>query len=129
MHSDVFRLRLVFLLTLLHSPAVGKVGKPRWGHPLVEFMIVGKIRRKRKTLPQVDSTLVHARAFTHALKGRPREMRTVKPLFRLPRGSSARCIREPEESLNACLLDRGVSRQRIIGHTDVSAANPHLLRF
>ena len=45
-------------------------------------------------------------------------MRTVKPLFRLPRGSSARSIREPEESLNACLLDRGVSRQRIIGHTE-----------
>ena len=73
MHSDVFRLRLVVLLTLLHSPAVGKVGKPRWGHPLVEFVIVGKIRIKRK----VDSTLVHARAFTHALKGRPHEMRTV----------------------------------------------------
>ena len=26
------------------SLAVGKVGKPRWGHPLVEFVIVGKIR-------------------------------------------------------------------------------------
>ena len=61
---------------------------------------------------------MHTRACTHALKGRPREMRTVKPLFRLPRGSSARSIREPEESLNACLLDRGVSRQRIIGHTE-----------
>ena len=35
-----------FLLTLLHSPAVGKVGKPRWGHPLVEFVIVGKIRQQ-----------------------------------------------------------------------------------
>ena len=23
------------------SPAVGKIGKPRWGHPLVEFVIVG----------------------------------------------------------------------------------------
>ena len=23
------------------SPAVNKVGKPRWGHPLVEFVIVG----------------------------------------------------------------------------------------
>ena len=73
MHSDVFRLRLVVLLTLLHSPAVGKVGKSRWGHRLVEFVIVGKIRRKRK----VDSTLVHARAFTQALKGTPREMHTV----------------------------------------------------
>ena len=26
------------------SPAVSKVGKPRWGHPLVESVIVGKIR-------------------------------------------------------------------------------------
>ena len=26
------------------SPAVSKVGKPRRGHPLVEFVIVGKIR-------------------------------------------------------------------------------------
>ena len=34
-------------LTLLHSPAVSKVGKPRWGHPLVEFVIVGKICRKK----------------------------------------------------------------------------------
>ena len=25
------------------SPAVGKVGKPGWGHPLVESVIVGKI--------------------------------------------------------------------------------------
>ena len=39
------RLRLVFLLTLLHSPAVGKVGKPRWGHPLVEFVIVVQMGR------------------------------------------------------------------------------------
>ena len=70
---------------------------------MVEFVIAGKIRRKRK----VDSTLVHARAFTHALKGRPREMRTVT-LFRLPRGSSVRSLREHEESLNACLLDMGV---------------------
>ena len=28
------------------SPAVGKVGKPRWGHPLVEFVILGEICRK-----------------------------------------------------------------------------------
>ena len=46
MHSVVSRLCFVFSLTLLHSPAVRKVGKPRWGHPLVEFVIVGKIRRK-----------------------------------------------------------------------------------
>ena len=55
------------------SPAVGKVGKPRWGHPLVESAIVGKIRKQDLAGP----SLVHARAFTHALKGRPREMRTV----------------------------------------------------
>ena len=34
-----------FLLTLLHSPAVGKVGTPRWGHPLVEFEIAVKMGR------------------------------------------------------------------------------------
>ena len=55
------------------SPAVGKVSKPRRGHPLVEFVIVGKIRG----LPKKARPLAHARAFTHALKGRPREMRTV----------------------------------------------------
>ena len=27
------------------SPAVGKVGKPRWGHPLVEFVIVVQMGR------------------------------------------------------------------------------------
>ena len=37
--------RPVFLLTLLHSPAVGKVGTPRWGHPLVEFVIVVQMGR------------------------------------------------------------------------------------
>ena len=46
MHSVVSRLCFTSFLTLLHSPAVGEVGKPRWGHPLVEFVIVGKIRRK-----------------------------------------------------------------------------------
>ena len=48
MHSVVSRLCFAFSLTLLHSPAVGKVGKPRWGHPLVEFVIVDKIGRKEK---------------------------------------------------------------------------------
>ena len=72
-HSDVFRLRLVHVPTCSLSPAVGKVSKPRRGHPLVESAIVGKIRGLSKT----SRTLVHARAFTHALKGRPREMRTV----------------------------------------------------
>ena len=47
MHIVVSRL-CFFSPTLLHSPAVGKVGKPRWGHPLVEFVIVGKIRRKEE---------------------------------------------------------------------------------
>ena len=46
MHRVVSHLCFVLFLTLLRSPAVGKVGKPRWGHPLVEFVIVGKIRRK-----------------------------------------------------------------------------------
>ena len=46
MQSVVSRLCFAFPLTLLRSPAVGKVGKPRWGHSLVEFVIVGKIRRE-----------------------------------------------------------------------------------
>ena len=46
MQSVVSCLCFTFSLTLTHSPAVGKVGKPRWGHPLVEFVIVGKIRRE-----------------------------------------------------------------------------------
>ena len=28
------------------SPAVSKVGKPRWGHPPIESVIVGKIRQQ-----------------------------------------------------------------------------------
>ena len=39
----------------------------------MEFVIVVWIVGKS----QIDSTLVHALAFTHALKGRPHEMRTV----------------------------------------------------
>ena len=39
-----------------------------------------------------------------ALKGRPRELRTVQPLFWLPRGSTPRSIRERVEFLKpACL--------------------------
>ena len=45
MHSVLSRLCFAFSLTLLHSRAVGKVGKPRWGHTLVDFVIVGKIWR------------------------------------------------------------------------------------
>ena len=48
MHSVVSRLCFAFSFTLLHSPAVGKVGKPRSGHALVEFLIVGNIRRRGK---------------------------------------------------------------------------------
>ena len=78
MHGVVCHLCFAFSLTLPHSPAVGKVGKPRWGHPLVEFVIVGKISRKKKIGPGcVVARLVHDRAFTHALKGRPRVVRTV----------------------------------------------------
>ena len=37
------------------------------------------------------------------LKGRPREVRTVQPLFRLPRGSTLRSLRERVEFLKlAC---------------------------
>ena len=43
---------------LLRSPAVGKVGKPRRGHPLVEFVIVDWIGRKKR-LEQVIVNLVH----------------------------------------------------------------------
>ena len=39
-----------------------------------------------------------------ALKGRPRVVRTVKPLFRLPRGTTLRSLREQVEFLKlACL--------------------------
>ena len=38
---------------------------------------MGKIRRKKKEKLYKVEELVHARAVTHALKGRPREMRTV----------------------------------------------------
>ena len=56
--------------TCSHSPAVGKVSKPRWGNPLVEFVIEVQMGR-------FAQDIVHARAFTHALKGRPREVRTI----------------------------------------------------
>ena len=55
---------------LLSLPAVGKVSKPRRGHPLVEF----GLWQRWAGLPLID---VHIRACTHALKGRPREVRTV----------------------------------------------------
>ena len=55
-----------FFLTLLHSPAVGKVGKPRWGHPLVDFVIVGKIVRKREGLNKVVDRLENLCMLVHS---------------------------------------------------------------
>ena len=70
----------------------------------MEFVIVGKIVRKGRRLDKVVKKLVHARAFTHALKGRPRVLRSVQPLFRFLRGSTPRSIRERVEFLKlACL--------------------------
>ena len=43
----------------------------------MEFVIVVWIDRWILIAGKVGSTLVHARALTHALKGGPREMRTV----------------------------------------------------
>ena len=54
-------------------------------------------------LPKWD---VHARAFTHTLKGRPRVVRTVN-LVEATQGLLGTFLTEPEESLNACLLDKG----------------------
>ena len=66
MHSVVSRLRFAFSLTLLHSPAVGKVGKPRSGHPLVEFVIVGKIGRKEKDWTRLlESSCMLVHSHTH----------------------------------------------------------------
>ena len=49
--------------------------------------------------------LVHA---YDALKGRPSEMRTVQLLFRLPRGSTPRSIRERVEFLKLACLHLGL---------------------
>ena len=46
-HKRLPRLLLVFSFPLLRSTAVGKVGKPRRGHPLVEFVILVWIEEKR----------------------------------------------------------------------------------
>ena len=43
--ATFFCLRLAHVPTCSLSPAVGKVSKPRWGHPLVEFVIVVKMGR------------------------------------------------------------------------------------
>ena len=55
--------------------------------------------------------LVHSH---YALKGRPRVVRTVKPLFRLPRSSGPRSIRERVEFLKLACLQLGLG-SRIIG--------------
>ena len=44
------------------SPAVGKASKPRWGHPLVEFVIVGQIGRcAQHTLSTRACSCIHTR--------------------------------------------------------------------
>ena len=69
MHSVVSRLCFAFSLTFLHSPAVGKVGRPRWGHPLVEFVILGKIVRKEerwyKVVDRLENWCMHVHSHTH----------------------------------------------------------------
>ena len=40
MHKRFARLCFAFPFSLFRFPAMSKVGKPRWGHPLVEFVIV-----------------------------------------------------------------------------------------
>ena len=42
------RLCHVFFFPLLCSPEVGKVGKPRRGHPLVKFVIVVEVDKKKE---------------------------------------------------------------------------------
>ena len=102
MHRVVFRL----LHTCFRFLAVSKVGKPRWGHPLVEFVIMGmKVRFDKDRSLETSSRLVHSHG---ALKGRPREVRTVQPLFRLPRGSTPRSMRERVEFLKLACLHLGL---------------------
>ena len=93
---------LRFFSPLPRSPAVVKVSKPRKGHPLVEVVIVLWIVGKEK----VKTGDWEIR--------RPRVLRTVKPLFRLPRGSTLRSLRERVEFLKlACLhLDLGTAYYR-----------------
>ena len=47
-HKRLPRLCLAFSFPLLCSPAVGKVSKPRRGHPLVEFVIAAETGRKKE---------------------------------------------------------------------------------
>ena len=65
---------------------------------------MGKICRKKEEMEKGCHKLVHARAFIHALKGRPRVVRSVQRLFRLPKGSTPRSMGERVEFLKlACL--------------------------
>ena len=94
------------LSPLLRSPAVGKVGKPRRGHSLVEFVIlVWKVRLVTNRRLEPSCMLVHSHG---TLKVRPRVVRTVKPLFRLPRGSTLRSLRERVEFLELACLCSGL---------------------
>ena len=48
------------------SSAVGKVGKPRWGHPLVESVIVGKIgQQDRDWLRLFTNSCMLVQSYTH----------------------------------------------------------------
>ena len=69
---------------------------------MVEFVIfVSKVRLVRKRRLEPSCMLLHSHG---ALKGRPHVVRTVKPLFRLPRGCTLRSLREQVEFLKlACL--------------------------
>ena len=46
--ATFFACALFHVPTCSLSPALGKVGKPRWGDPLVESVIVGNIRQKER---------------------------------------------------------------------------------
>ena len=65
---------------------------------------MGQIRRKNEEL---ENQCIPVHAYD-ALKGRPREMRTVQLLFRLPRDSTPRSIRERVEFLKLACLHLGL---------------------
>ena len=60
---------------------------------------MGKICRKKEYMGKGCHKLMHACAFIHTSKGGPRVVRSVQPLFRLPRGSNPRSITERVEFL------------------------------
>ena len=55
----------------------------------------------------MENQCIHVHAYD-AFKGRPREMHTVQLLFRLPRGSTPRSIRERVEFLKLAYLHLGL---------------------